>query len=159
MTYLDTTIDAPEISIDDPTPIIANYRAPVVLVMEDGRELSDALRALCAFLGIRIERLDSSEPLLPFLMQCRPMAVIAPMEAKDQDGANVLMAVGRHDPSLPVLVLTGSDPSLAGAVDAVTELWRLTAVVQSLTWPSLGEFAEFLCRAGMQGRCLALLPV
>jgi hypothetical protein len=87
------------------------------------------------------------------------MAVVAAMDAPGQDGGNVLMTVARHDPSLPVLLVTNGDPALAGAVDAVTTLWGLTEVVQPSAWPSPGELAEFLCMAGVRGNCLGLMPV
>ncbi len=134
-------------------------RVPLVLVLEDGQSLSDGLRELCNFLEVSVERIDSTEDLLPFLQRCQPMAVVATMDAAGQDGANVLMTVARHDPTLPVLLMTDGDPALVGAVDAVTELWGLTEVVQTAEWPAPGAIVEFLCRAGLQGTCLALLPI
>lgn len=159
MTYLDASIGANPISIDDTTHGTADARTSLVLVLEDGEKLSGALRALCAFLDIAVERLDSDEPLLPFLQRCRPMAVVAPMDAEGQDGANVLMTVAEYDRSLPVLLLSDGDPTLAGAADAVAELWGLTSVVQSVAWPRPGVIAEFLCRAGAQGQCLGMMPI
>jgi len=136
-----------------------NRRMPMVLVLEDGRAMSDAMREMCDFLDIAVDRIDCNEDLLPFLQRCRPMAVVAAMDAEGQDGGNVLMTVARHDPSLPVLLMTDGDPALAGAADAVTELCSLTEVVQAGSWPSPGRMVEFLCRAGMRGNCLALMPV
>src|SRR5271154_7149001 len=134
-------------------------RLALVLALEDGRAMSDPLRRLCEFLEIFVERIDSHEDILPFLQRCRPMAVVAAMDAEGQDGCNVLMTVARHDPSLPVLLMTGGDPGVAGAVDAVTELWGLTEVLQVESWPPPGALAEFLCGAGWRENCLALLPV
>jgi hypothetical protein len=134
-------------------------RMPLVLVLEDRQEMSDALRGLCGFLNISVDRIDCDEDLLPFLQGCRPMAVVAAMDAECQDGGNVLMAVARHYPSLPVLLMTDGDPVLAGAVDAVTEVLGLTGVMQAGAWPSPGSIVEFLCRAGVRGQCLALMPV
>jgi hypothetical protein len=117
------------------------------------------MRQICDFLEISVDRIDSNEDLLPFLQRCRPMAVIAAMDAEGQDGCNVLMTVARHDPSLPVLLMTGTDPAVAGAADAVTELWGLTEVMQTAAWPAPGDIVEFLCRAGLRGNCLALMPM
>jgi hypothetical protein len=132
-------------------------RMPLVLVVEDGQAMSDGMRALCDFIDISLDRIDCGEDLLASLQRCRPMAVIAAMDAERQDGGNVLMTVARHDPTLPVLLMTDGDPVLEGAADAVTELWGLTEVVQAGAWPSPGRLAEFLCRAGLRGNCLALL--
>jgi CheY-like chemotaxis protein len=137
----------------------AARRMPLILVLEDGQFLSDSLRELCGFLAVSVERIDSTEDLLPFLRRGRPMAVVAAMAAEGQDGANVLKTVALHDPSLPVLMMTDGNPALAGAVDAVTELWGLTEVVQAAEFLSPGALAQFLCRAGLRGNCLALLPI
>lgn len=181
MTYQDTAITAETTATDDTmvaerdhrlpqstsrpgthhtaTRADSGRRMPLVLVVEDGQAMSDAMRGLCDFIDISLERIDCNENLLPFLQRCRPMAVVAAMDAERQDGGNVLMTVARHDPSLPVLLMTDGDPVLQGAVDAVTELWGLTEVVQADAWPSPGGLAEFLCRAGLRGNCLAMLPV
>jgi hypothetical protein len=134
-------------------------RLALVLALEDGWAMSDAMRQICDFLKISVERINSNEDLLPFLQLCRPMAVIATMDAEGQDGCNVLMTVAQHDPSLPVLLMTGADPVAAGAADAVTELWGLTQVMQAASWPAPGTIVEFLCRAGLQGNCLSIMPV
>lgn len=159
MTYLDSTVGACTPGLGDLVDTPIETRVPLVLVLEDGCALSEALRGVCAFLEIQVERLDSDEPLLPFLQRCRPMAVIAPMEAEGQDGAHVLMTVADFDRSLPVLLLSDGDPALAGAADAVIDLWGLTCVSHSTQWPAPGQFAEFLCHAGVQGNCLGMMPV
>jgi hypothetical protein len=134
-------------------------RMALVLALEDGREMSDAMREICDFLEISVERIDSNEELLPMLQRCQPMAMVAAMDAEGQDGCNVLMTVAQHDPNLPVLLITGADQAAAGAADAVTELWGLTEVTQTASWPAPGTLAEFLCRAGLRANCLALMPV
>ena len=60
----------------------------------------------------------------------RPMAVVAEMDAAGQDGCHVLMTVAALDRDLPVLLITGEDPALLGAIDAVEEIWQLTSVDQ-----------------------------
>jgi hypothetical protein len=137
----------------------SHRRLALVLALEDGCVMSDAMRQVCDFLEISVERINSSDNLLLLLQRCQPMAVVAAMDAEGQDGCNVLMTVARHDPTLPVLLLTGPDPAAAGAVDAVTQLWGLTEVTQAASWPAPGTIVEFLCRAGLQGDCLALMPV
>ncbi len=165
----DTMIAERDYRIDRPTPppakthgttrADAHDRTAMVMVLEDGRAMSDALRPVCAFLNVAVDRVDCTDDLLPSLQRCRPMAVVAAMDTAGQDGGHVLKTVARHDPSLPVLLMTDGDPRLEGAADAVTELWRLTEVVQAGAWPSSGAMIEFLCRAGLRGNCLSILPV
>ena len=87
------------------------------------------------------------------------MAVVAPMEAAGQDGCHVMMTVAAFDRDLPVLLITGTDPSLLGAVDAVADLWQLSCVTQ---WPRLlgvGAMVDFVFRAGRKGNCARLMPL
>lgn len=159
MTYLDTTVGASTSAFGNMADITPETRTPLVLILEDGWALSEALRGLCRFLEIQVERLASDEPLLPFLQQCRPMAVIARMDAEGQDGAHVLMTVAEYDRSLPVLLLTDGDPALAGAADAVVDLWGLSCASQLVGEPTPAGLADFLCHAGLQGNCLGMMPI
>jgi hypothetical protein len=158
MTYFDTTFGGNAISLDEPLESQPEERALVMLVLDDDGILYEALCGLCGFFDVRVERIDSNEPLLPFLKRCRPMAVVAPLDSEGQDGAHVLMTVARYDRSLPVLLLGDGDAALAGATDAVAEVWGLSSVTQSAGLPSPGALADFVCRAGVQGHCLGMLP-
>lgn len=138
--------------------LVSGNRTPVIIVVEDGSHLSDAIQEMCDFLGVEVEHLDSDRDLLPILKEARPMAVLAAIDAVGQDGYNVLKTVAAYDPSLPVLLLIGNDPYLTGAADAVEELWRLSSVTKTPNLPAPGDLAEFLCRAGQEGHCLGLMP-
>ncbi len=50
--------------------------------------------------------------------------------------------------SLPIMLVTGSDPSLIGAADAVEEILALSNVVKLQDAPGLGDVVEFLCCFG-----------
>jgi hypothetical protein len=159
MAYLDTTLADPDATDDCHVATSSDVRrAPVAVVVEDGKALSDAFRQILDFLAIGLERVACDGPLLPVLRRHQPMAVIAAMDAQGQDGAHVLKTVADYDSSLPVLLLIDRDPVLSGAAEAVADLWGLSGVTQTASWPSAGEIVEFLCRAGQRGDCLALLP-
>ncbi len=118
-----------------------------------------AIEELCDFLDVRLTRVASHSDLRLVLRDVRPMAVLAGMEAIDQDGCHIMKVVAAHDPSLPVMLLTGGDLAMAGAADAVEEIWGLTEVVQHRCLPAPGEMVEFLFRAGRRGNCMGLLPI
>jgi DNA-binding NtrC family response regulator len=150
------------------TSTIAGYPAPmplsrereaIIVVVEDDGCLSETIREICDFLEVTVRPVASAEDLGPVLAQCRPMAVLAPIEAHGQDGCHVMKTIANHDRNLPILLLTGGDPALAGAADAVEELWGLSCVMKRPILPRLGELVEFLCLAGQMGRCLGLMPV
>ena len=69
------------------------------------------------------------------------------------------MTIAAFDCSLPVLLITGENPALLGAVDAVEEIWELTSVAK---WPRMlgvGAVVDFLFRAGRKGDCMRLMSV
>lgn len=138
-------------------------RAPAceaaIVIVDDDALWSEAIEELCAFLEVRLTRVSSRVDLVPVLRDQRPMAVLANMDAAGQDGSHVMKLIAAYDPDLPIMILTGGDAALAGAADAVEEVWGLTSVVTRDDPPSPGELVEFLFRAGRRGGCLALLPV
>jgi len=149
---------APAIATDARASLVPDDRTPAIVVVEDGSHLSDAIQEMCDFLGVEIEHMDSECDLRPVLHELRPMAVLAAMDAAGQDGCHILKTVAAYDRTLPVLLLIGKDPSLAGAVDAVEELWCLASVTKLPALPAPGELIEFLCHAGRKGHCLGLMP-
>jgi|SRR5579872_5140889 len=134
-------------------------REPLLIVIEDGVLLSDTLGSVCECLNVAVVRMPSRDDLNILLSVHRPMAVVAEMDAAGQDGCHVMMTIAAHDCSLPVLLITGEDPAMLGAVDAVQELWELSSVVK---WPRLlgvGAVVDFLFRAGRKGSCMQLMSV
>jgi CheY-like chemotaxis protein len=134
-------------------------REPIIVVVEDDDCFSETIRDICDFLEVTVRPVASGEDLAPVLAKCRPMAVLAAVEAVGQDGCHVMKTVANHDRNLPILLLTGGDPILAGAADAVEELLGLSCVLKRPILPALGELVEFLCLAGQMGRCLGLMPI
>ena len=131
----------------------------LVLVVEDESTLSEAFHSICDCLNVAVEQMSSRDELGAILRHRRPMAVVTVMDGVGQDGCHVLMTVAAHDRDLPVLLVTGEDPALLGAVDAVEELWQLTSVTK---WPRLlgvGDVVDFLFRAGRRGGCMRLMSV
>lgn len=134
-------------------------RYPLLLVVEDGEEISSALQPICEFLEVVVECLPSHRNLAHALQLHGPMGVVAHMDSLGQDGCHVMKTVAAYDRSLPLMLITGDEPALAGAADAVEELWQLESVVRSCQLPSVAATVDFLFRAGRMGQCMRLLPV
>jgi hypothetical protein len=159
MTYMDKTFSVQLNHQNNADETQHETKKPLVVVIEDGAHLSDAFRSVCDCLEVAVERMPSRDNLGDMLRDLHPMAVVAEMDAAGQDGCSVLMTVAAHNRDLPVLLLVGADPALLGAVDAVEEIWELSAVVK---WPELlgvGAMVDFLFRAGRKGNCMRLVPV
>jgi hypothetical protein len=134
-------------------------RSAAIAVVEDGLRISQELWAICEFLDIAVIRVPAHCDLHPVLRRHSPMAVVCELDGAPQDGCHVMKTVAIHDPSLPVLLVTGDDPALTGAADAVEELWQLTEVAKVPTLPGIAGLVDFLFHAGRKGNCLRLLPV
>lgn len=158
MTYMDRLFDV-QLSSDECDRANNAVRQALLIVVEDGNTMTEMLQPICDFLDIALERLPSECDLARALQQCRPMAVMTQLDGWDQDGCHVMKMVAHHDRDLPVLVLTGDELGLAGAVDAVAEICQLTAVTQSIAMPGVGAVVDFLFRAGHTARCTRLIPV
>lgn len=123
-------------------------RELLVIVVEDTPVLSRTIGFLCDYLGIRVETVPSHASLEELLPAKRPMAVMSPIDTPAQDGCHVLKTVADYDRSLPVLLVTGTDPALLGAVEAVEEIWKLDQVQKMTCTPGIGDLVEFLFKAG-----------
>jgi ActR/RegA family two-component response regulator len=134
-------------------------RHPLLLIVDDDDGIAAILQPICNFLDIVVERLPSEQDLADALRDHIPMAVVAHLDCQGQDGCHVMMTVAHYDRSLPILLLTGDDPALAGAADAVEELWKLQSVMKYPRLPSIGGVIDFIFRAGRRGRCMRLTPV
>jgi DNA-binding NtrC family response regulator len=157
MTYVDRLL--PDRKIED-----ANWRQPIerqplLLVVEDDDATTAALQPICEFLDVAIERIPSQLDLANILREFRPMGVITELDCQGQDGCHVMITIADFDRTLPILLLTGDEPSLAGAVDAVEEIWQLESVSQSPRLPSVGEIVDFIFKAGRKGRFARMMPV
>ncbi|MEJ0016765.1 MAG: hypothetical protein WDN25_09375 [Acetobacteraceae bacterium] len=133
-------------------------RTPLILVVEDESILSDMFRSVSECLNVGVERMSTQGDLDAALREWRPMAVVAEMDAAGQDGCHVLMTIAAFDRDLPVLLITGADSALLGAIDAVEELWQLSAVVKWSAPGGVGPIVDFLFRAGRKGGCMRLMP-
>jgi len=150
MSFMENEIAAP-IAVMSDGRAAARPRQPLVLVVEDGSLVSSALEEVCEFLAISVERAGSDLDLASVLMDFRPMALIAEFDCRGQDGCHVLMTVADYDRSLPVLLLTGGDPAIEGAADAVEEVWGLTSVTKCAEVRGIGQMVDFFLRAGRAG--------
>lgn len=158
MTHMNTRLIPHSFASIEIATMTSNACQAVVIVVSDSPAIASVLDNVCDFLGFDVELLSTGMDLAPFLQRHQPMAVVAELDGVGQDGCHVMMQVADHDPGLPVLMLTGREPGLAGTVDAIEELWHLTGVTQAPELPAIGQLVEFLFQAGRRGDCVRMLP-
>jgi len=130
----------------------------VALVSEDP-ETIERLAPVFDFLDLKMEIVQADADLTQVLRELRPMALISDVEGSEQDGFHNMSLVARYSRDLPVMLLTGGDPVLMGAVDAVQDLCGLTAVTLTSEFPMAGQLVAFLYSAGRRSGCMRLVPV
>ena len=118
-----------------------------VLVVRDSNKNSDYLESVCEFLDIDVQHATVGDDLRTMLTTLRPMAVIADLDGEVQDGFHVMKMAADYDRSVPILLLTGYDPALLGAIDAVQEVWGLTRVATVAATAGIGALVDFICHA------------
>jgi CheY-like chemotaxis protein len=134
-------------------------RQGLVVIVCDVAETVGQLEAVCDFFSLTVAVVPERTDLMPLLREHRPMAVISDIDGQHQDGFHAMKTVASYDRDLPILLLTGGDPMLMGAADAVQELWNLTMVSRSTSLPLAAQLAEFLFAAGRRAGCMRLVPV
>jgi len=85
-----------------------------VLVVEDSRYTSDALRLLCLRSGARIRRADCVASAERHLNVYRPSVGIVDLGLPDGSGQDVIARMAAMDPRVPIILGTsGDDPDAA----------------------------------------------
>jgi DNA-binding NtrC family response regulator len=134
-------------------------RQAVVVIASDTAETVQQLRAVCEFFDLVVEVVPDRSDLMPVLREHRPMAVISDIDGQFQDGFHTMKTVAKYDRDLPILILTGGDPVMMGAADAVQEMWNLTMISRSSDAPLAAQLADFLFAAGRRAGCMRLMPI
>ncbi|MFI0394772.1 response regulator [Paracoccus jiaweipingae] len=82
-----------------------------VLMVEDSRYASEAMRLLCLRSGARIRRADSLRSAARHLQTYRPAVVIVDMGLPDGDGGDLIAQIAQARPRVPVLLGISGDPA------------------------------------------------
>ncbi|MEL6169130.1 MAG: response regulator [Pseudomonadota bacterium] len=84
-----------------------------VLLVEDSRFASDAMRLLCLRSGARIRRADSLKSAARHLATYRPSVAIVDLGLPDGSGLDLIADLAEADPRIAVLLATSGDDTLA----------------------------------------------
>lgn len=103
-----------------------------VLVVEDSRFASEAVRLLCLRSGARIRRADCLRSAARHLQSYRPAVVIVDLGLPDGDGADLIRQIATAEPRVPVLLGISGDPDAREAAMAAGADGFLAKPVESL---------------------------
>lgn len=80
---------------------------PLVLVIDDRKEVATTITAMCRAVGFRAEAASDGEPIRVLLDRHHPDCLIVDIMMPDEDGYEVLKEVAAFDPRIAVLLVTG----------------------------------------------------
>lgn len=103
-----------------------------VLVVEDSRFASEAVRLLCLRSGARIRRADCLRTAARHLQSYRPAVVIVDMGLPDGDGAQLISQLAQLKPEAPVVLGISGEPDNRAAALAAGADGFLTKPLESL---------------------------
>ncbi len=83
-----------------------------VLIVEDSRFASEAVRLLCLRSGARVRRADSLASATRHLATYRPSVVIIDLGLPDGSGISLIEELASAEPSIPVILASSGDDSL-----------------------------------------------
>lgn len=86
-----------------------------VLLVEDSRFASEAMRLLCLRSGARIRRADCLRSAARHLQTYRPTVVIVDVGLPDGSGLDLIRDLASAQPRVPVILGTSGNPDLADA--------------------------------------------
>lgn len=127
-----------------------------VLVVEDSRFASEAVRLLCLRSGARIRRADCLRSAARHLQTYRPAVVIVDLGLPDGDGTSLIRQMAQAEPSVSVILGISGDPDAGPAALAAGADGFLAKPVESLA--AFQQAILSVLPADQTGHGLRLLP-
>ncbi|UWR22114.1 response regulator [Sulfitobacter sp. S190] len=94
-----------------PTPTVTRpLLGLTILVVEDSRFASEAMRLLCLRSGARIRRADCLRSARRHLQVYRPSVIVVDLGLPDGDGADLIRELAAMDPRESIIIGTSGDP-------------------------------------------------
>lgn len=109
-----------------------------LLLVEDSRYASEAMRMLCLRSGARLRRADTLRAARRHLSAYRPSAVIIDLGLPDGSGTELIAELARTEPELPLIATSGDDGAEADARAAGAQFFMGKPI------PSLGVFQSMV---------------
>lgn len=127
-----------------------------VLVVEDSRFASEAVRLLCLRSGARIRRADCLRSAARHLQTYRPAVVIVDLGLPDGDGTSLIRQMAQAEPRVAVILGISGDPDAGAAAMAAGADGFLAKPIESLA--AFQQAILSVLPAGQAGTGLRMLP-
>ena len=130
-----------------------------VIVLTENGLASAALRSMASALDIDLVTVRSFHELPFQLHHHRPIGVVLELSPLGASCRSALRNVAAYDPNMHVLMVSGDDPTVLGAIDVAEQLWGLSALHRLSGTPAPADLIGFLFEAGRRNGVGCLMPV
>lgn len=130
-----------------------------VIVLTESGQASAALCQIASALDIEVITIRSFHELPFRLHHHRPIGVALELNPLGHSCRSALRSIAAYDPDMHVLMVSGDDPVVLGAIDVSEKLWGLRALHRLLKEPKPTDVIGFLFQAGRQNGVGNLMPV
>lgn len=129
-----------------------------VIVMTDSGQASITLCKMASALGIEVITVRSFHELPFRLHHHRPIGVMLELNPLGHSFRSALRSISAYDPDMDVLMVSGDDPVVLGAIDVSENLWGLGALHRLALEPGPADIIAFLFQAGRRNGVGNLMP-
>jgi CheY-like chemotaxis protein len=120
-----------------------------VLIVDDVASDAMTLDLLCRSLGLETICTASTAEAAAVLTRTRPAAIITNLVMLAADGLECLFVIAEHAPTIPVMIITGSDKSLLEAASNLGENYCLRNFVCVECPIGINTLRAFVTRSGL----------
>jgi CheY-like chemotaxis protein len=128
-----------------PNPVLPNP----ILIVDDVASEALTLDLLCAALGVETVCAASTAEAAAVLDRIRPAPIITDLVMPGADGLDCLFMIAGYTPTVPVMVVTGSDRLLLKAASELGENYGLSDLTCIAKPVDLATLAAFVARVGV----------
>src|ERR1700761_4447915 len=120
-----------------------------ILIVDDVASEAMTLDLLCRSLGVETIRAASAAEAGDILSRLRPAAIITDLVMPGADGLDCLFMIAGFDPTVPVMVITGSERLLLKAAGELGENYGLGDLTCTAKPINQATLTAFIARTGV----------
>lgn len=128
---------------------LPHYVLRPVLIVDDVVSEAMTLDLLCRSLGVETLCTTSAAEAAAILGKVRPAAVITDLVMPGADGLDCLFMIAEHAPTVPVMVITGSEKLLLKAAGELGNNYGLSNLICCPKPIDITTLRAFVARAGL----------
>ena len=125
-----------------------------VFIVDDDPDFADFVADVADGAGFEVDVHRSAKECLAALRGADPAVVVMDVVMPDMDGVELVQAIGKEKPTVPVIVMSGYDSNYLGLVKTLGQASGVT-IVATLMKPFTADEMEIALDAALAGNTTA----